>query len=262
MPAYPALALLIGSAMAAEGAGIETWIRRGTRTLSGILLCAAIAAATLWFLVKDVPAPGDISSALRLNPGAYTLSLGHIEDLTLQSFAYLRAPLLVAAVAFLIGAFGTIRAAGQKAFLATGIMAVLFFQAARMALVVFDPYMASRPLAEALLHAPPGKLIVDHHYYTFSSIFFYTNRDALLLNGRINNMVYGSYAPGAPDVFIDDRQWKQLWSEPERYYLVASRSALPRLEALAGNEALNIVAESGGKLVVTNLPLSPVSLRQ
>jgi 4-amino-4-deoxy-L-arabinose transferase-like glycosyltransferase len=262
MPAYPALALLIGSAMAAEGAGIETWIRRGTRTLSGILFCAAIAAGALWFLVKDVSAPGDISSALRLNPGAYTLSLGHIEDLTLRSFAYLRAPLLVAAIAFLIGALGTIRAAGQKAFLAAAFMAVLFFQAARMALVVFDPYMASRPLAEALLHAPPGKLIVDHHYYTFSSIFFYTNRDALLLNGRINNMVYGSYAPGAPDVFIDDQQWKQLWSEPERYYLVASRSALPRLEALAGNEALNIVAESGGKLVVTNLPLSPVSLRQ
>ena len=83
-------------------------------------------------------------------------------------------------------------------------MAVLFFQAARMALVVFDPYLSSRPLAEALLRAPPGKLIVDHHYYTFSSIFFYTNRDALLLNGRFNNLVYGSYAPGAPNVFIDD----------------------------------------------------------
>ena len=52
---------------------------------------------------------------------------------------------------------------------------------------------------------------MDHHYYTFSSIFFYTNRDALLVNGRFNNLVYGSYAPGAPDVFIDDQQWKALW---------------------------------------------------
>jgi len=41
---------------------------------------------------------------------------------------------------------------------------------------------------------------VDHHYYTYSSIFFYTGRSALLLNGRYNNLVYGSYAPGAPDV--------------------------------------------------------------
>ena len=106
-------------------------------------------------------------------------------------------------------------------------MSVLFFQAARMALVVFDPYMSSRPLAEALLRSPQGKLIVDHHYYTFSSIFFYTDRDALLLNGRINNLVYGSYAPGAPNVFIDDQQWKQLWRSPERCYLVASQSAAP-----------------------------------
>ena len=77
-------------------------------------------------------------------------------------------------------------------------MMVLFFHAARLALVVFDPYMSSRPLAEALLSAPPGKLIVDDQYYTFSSVFFYTNRRALLLNGRVNNLVYGSYAPDAP----------------------------------------------------------------
>ena len=258
MPAYPAFALLTGTAMAAGGA----WIRRGTRVLCGVLLCAALAAGTLWFLVRNVPAPGDISTALRLHPGAYTLSLGHIEDLTLSSFAYLRAPLLMAAVALLIGAIGTLRANGTRAFLAAAVMSVLFFQAARMALVVFDPYMSSRPLAEALVRSPKGKLIIDHHYYTFSSIFFYTNRDALLLNGRINNLVYGSYAPGAPNVFIDDQQWKQLWRSPERCYLVASQSAAPRLESLVGRDVLNIVAESGGKMVLTNQPLASDNLKK
>ena len=103
-----------------------------------------------------------------------------------------------------------------------------------MALVVFDPYMSSRPLAEALLRAPEGKLIVDHHYYTFSSIFFYTNRTALLLNGRINNLVYGSYAPGAPDVFIDDEQWKNLWLGKERAVTSWRRSRRPRFGKLVG----------------------------
>jgi 4-amino-4-deoxy-L-arabinose transferase-like glycosyltransferase len=259
MPCYPALALLIGSAMAAGG----DWIRRGTRVLCAIFLCAAIAAGALWFLVRNLPAPGDISSALSLHPGAYTLSLGHIEDLTLNAFAYLRAPLVAASVAFLIGAIGTMRSNGDRAFLAIAAMAVLFFQAARMALVVFDPYLSSRPLANALLQAPPGKLIVDHHYYTFSSVFFYTGRDALLLNGRFNNLVYGSYAPGAPNIFIDDREWKRMWESGERCCLVASRSAVPRLEKLVGPMgqtsglpgALNVLAESGGKLVLTNLPL-------
>jgi 4-amino-4-deoxy-L-arabinose transferase-like glycosyltransferase len=249
MPCYPALALLAGSAMAAGGA----WVRRGTRVLSGLLFCAGSAAAVLWFLVRNVPTPGDISSALSQHPGAYTLSLGHMGDLTLASFAYLRAPLLLAAAAFFVGAAGTARA-GQRAFLAAAVSLVLFFQAARMALVVFDPYMSSRPIADALLRAPAGKLIVDHHYYTFSSIFFYTNREALLLNGRINNLVYGSYAPGAPDVFIDDSQWTALWLAPERCYLVAAQSAMPRLEQLVGSGRLNVIVSSGGKVLLSNRP--------
>jgi 4-amino-4-deoxy-L-arabinose transferase-like glycosyltransferase len=257
MPCYPALALLTGSAMAAGG----DWIRRGTRVLSIVLFCAGAAAATLWFLVRNLPAPGDISAALSRNPGAYTLSLGHIEDLTLASFAYLRWPLLVAAIAFLGGAIGLFRAAGQRAFLVGAISLVLFFQAARMALVVFDPYLSSRPLAEALLRSPSGTLIIDHHYYTFSSIFFYMNRDAYLLNGRFNNLVYGSYAPGAPDVFIDDAQWKNMWLSPQRYYLVASESALSRLEPLVGKDHLNVIAQSGGKVALSNQPVQSSSLR-
>ena len=248
MPCYPALALLIGSAMAAGG----DWVRRGTRVLCAILAVSGVAALGLFFAVKGYPTPGDISSALSQHPGAYTLSLGHMGDLTIPSFAYLRAPLLLAGIAFLLGAFGTLRATGQRAFLAAAVMAVLFFQAARMALVVFGPFLSSRPLAEALLHAPSGKLMVDHHYYTFSSIFFYTNREALLVNGRFNNLVYGSYAPGAPDVFIDDQQWKTMWLEPQRCYLVVKASETPRLEKLVGHERLKIVGESGGKLLLTN----------
>jgi Dolichyl-phosphate-mannose-protein mannosyltransferase len=248
MPCYPALALLLGSAMAAGGA----WIKWGTRVLALIAACCAIAAGTLFFMTGGLPTPGDISSALSQNPDAYTLSLGHIEDLNLKSFAYLRTPLLAAAIAFAIGSIGAMLLAGKRAFLAAGFMMVLFFQAARMALVVFDPYMSSRPLAEALLRAPAGKLIVDHHYYTFSSIFFYTNRDALLLNGRFNNLVYGSYAPDAPNAFLNDEQWKNMWLGPERCYTVLSETARTRLEKLVGADRLNILAESGGKLILCN----------
>jgi 4-amino-4-deoxy-L-arabinose transferase-like glycosyltransferase len=248
MPCYPALALLLGSAMAAGG----NLIRYGTRVLCGVFIAAAAAVLTLYFLAWNLPAPGDISSALSSNPGAYKLSLGHMEDLTIASFAYLRLPLLVAALAFLVGAAGTFRAKGQRAFLAVALMAILFFQAARIAMAAFDPFLSSRPLAETLRRSPPGQLIVDHHYYTFSSIFFYTNRTALLLNGRFNNLVYGSYAPGAPNVFIDDAQWKMLWLQPERCYLVITREAAARLKNLVEPTLLTVVAQSGGKLLLTN----------
>jgi len=252
MPCYPALALLLGSAMAAGG----NWIRRGTYVLCGVAATAAIVTLTLFFLVRHVPAPGDISSALSQHPSAYKLSLGHMEDLTIESFAYLRVPLLIAAGAFLVGAVGAFRSAGLRAFLSAALMMVLFFHAARLAMVVFDPYLSSRPLAEALLRAPEGKLISGKAYYTFSSIFFYTNRTALILNGRFNNLEYGSYAPGAPSVFIEDAQFKELWLQPERYYLVALDSGVPALENLVGRDRLSVVASSGGKSLLTNHPLA------
>jgi 4-amino-4-deoxy-L-arabinose transferase-like glycosyltransferase len=251
MPCYPALALLLGSAMAAGGA----WIRRGNWVLCAIALCAAVVCIALAAAVWNYPAPGDISSALESRPGTYTLSLDHMRDLTLRSFAYLKLPLLLAGIAFLVGCAGTFRAKALRAYFAAALMMVLFFHAARLALVVFDPYLSSRPLASALLRAPHGDLVVDHHYYTYSSVFFYTNRTALLLNGRFNNLVYGSYAPDAPDVFIDDREFRERWLKPARCYLVVAEAAVPRLEQLVGAENLRTVVRSGGKALFTNLPL-------
>ena len=138
---------------------------------------------------------------------------------------------------------------------AAALMMVIFFHAARLALVVFDPYMSSRPLAEALLKAPPGKLIVNHHYYEFSSVFFYTNRTAYLLNGRFNNLVYGSYAPGSADVFLDDAQFQRMWKEPQRYYLVADRPQLERIVTVVPRTDLKLVLASGGKFLFSNQPV-------
>ena len=248
MPCYPALALLLGSAMAMGG----DWIRWGTRALAVVTGCAGLAALAILIAVRHVPAPGDIAGALSQHPGAYTFSLGHMEDLTLESFAYLRLPLGVAAAAFLAGALASARWVGQRAFLAGALMMLLFFHAARMALVVFDPYLSSRPLGEALLHSPEGRLIVDNHYFTYSSVLFYANREALLLNGLRHNMEYGAAAPGAPKIFIDDARFKELWLTPERSYVVADKAAMPRFERLVGREQLNVVVLSGGKVVLTN----------
>ena len=255
MPCYPALALLLGAAMADGGA----WVRRGTRALQVLAGAAGTLALVLAWLVRNTPTPGDISVALSQNPGAYKLSLGHMEDLTLSSLAYLRLPLVLAGLAFLLGAFlapalGRVRRIGKDtaAFLAAALMMIIFFHAARLAMVAFDPYLSSRPLADALLRAPLGKLVVEGHDYPFSSVIFYADRDALLLNGRRQNLVYGSYAPGAPDVFLDDAGWKALWLTGERCYLVTKEAQRPRLERLVGLPALHVVAASGGKLLLSN----------
>jgi hypothetical protein len=245
MPCYPALALLIGCAIAAGG----RWIRFGQVVLCIISGLATAIIAVILTQVWTKPTPGDISTALTQHPDVYTLSLGHMGDLTLASFAYLRTPLMVAGIAFLIGATAFL---WRKPFFAFAVMMVLFFHAARLALVVFDPYLSSRPLAEALLKAPPGELIEDNAYYTFSSVFFYTNRRALLVNGRKTNLEYGSYAPGAPPVFIDDADFQRLWSRSSRFYLLVEGPSLPHYQSLVGPDALQVVAAAGGKFLLTN----------
>jgi 4-amino-4-deoxy-L-arabinose transferase-like glycosyltransferase len=249
MPCYPALALLLGSAMASEG----KWIHRGSRVLGGVTALAALTAIGIAFAVRNLPTPGDISSALSHHPSAYTLSLGHMLDLTYDSFAYLRLPLCLAGAAFLLGAAGNLCWSGIRAFLTTGLMMILFFHAARLALVVFDPYLSSRQLANAFLSAPPGELIVDHHFYTFSSVIFYTNQNPLLLNGKFNNLEYGAAAPGAPAVFLNDSEFKALWTSGNRYYLVASQKGIDRVEQFVGREQFETVSISGGKFLLTNV---------
>ena len=251
MPCYPALALLIGSAMTTGGA----WIRRGTRVLGGITALAAIGAFGIILKVRSLPTPGDISNALSSHPSAYTLSLGHMLDLTFPSFAYLRLPLIIAGIAFLIGALGNLLSKDSRAFLMSALMMILFFHAARLALITFDPFLSSRPLADAYMKSPPGGLILDRHYYTFSSVVFYSGVEPLLLNGRRMNLEYGAAAPDAPHVFLDDSEFVRLWKGKERYYLVGSRGGIQRATNLVGGDSVDTVASSGGKMLVTNAPI-------
>ena len=114
MPVYPALALLLGSAMAND----SKLSRSGTRVVGVIAALTAVAIGLLLWNVCGLPTPGDISSALQQHPEAYTLSLGHMGDLTIRSFAYLRGPLALAGFAFIAGAVGALWLSGKRAFLA------------------------------------------------------------------------------------------------------------------------------------------------
>ena len=253
MPIYPALALLLGAALASGG----TRLRAGTWTLQLVSAVIFAALAFILLMVWRLPAAGDISQALTQHPELYTLSMGHMGDLTLNAFAYLKLPLAVAAIAFAAITLGLARWRNniRRTVMVVAVGMVIFFQAARLALVRFDSYLGSYPLAQSLMKSPPGQLVEANAYYAFSSVFFYTGRTALLLNGRMNNLEYGSYAPGAPNVFIDDAKFSALWQSPSRCYLLAYGSEKARLELLVGPANLHVVAENAGNYLFTNLAI-------
>jgi hypothetical protein len=251
MPAYPAIALLIGSAMAESSERAWKICIRIAGSVAGI---ACIAIFGLLWASWGYATPGDISQALSQDPEAYTLSLGHMGDLTLKSFAYLRLPLVIAGIATLLGTAGAWLMRGRRAAFALAVMMVLFLQAARLALIAFDPYLGSYPIADALNHAPPGRFILDDAYYEMSGVFFYTNRAALILNGRRNNLEYGSYAPGAPHVFIGDLDFVERWRSGERWYVATEDEKVQHLRDLVGGESLHRVAGAGGKTLYVNRP--------
>ncbi len=253
MPIYPALALLIGSAASAGGRRVQA----ATHVLlaATTLLCAALTL--LLVLVWRLPAPGNISRALTQHPELYTLSMGHMRDLTLNAFAYLKLPLALAALAFGAMSIGIVRSRSdfKRVVIVLAAGMVIFFQAARIALVRFDSYLGSYPLAQGLQQSPPGQLIEANSYYAFSSVFFYTGRSALLLNGRNNNLEYGSYSPGAPGVFIDDGEFTSLWMGSGRCYLLAYGTEMPHLTQLVGGSNLRVVTENAGNYLLTNYAL-------
>lgn len=253
MPIYPAVALLVGSVLSEKGKRVSI----SNKILAVIFAGFSIVLATILLMVWHKPAAGNIASALTQHPELYTLSLGHIRDLTLSAFAYLRFPLGLAALAFGAGAVGLVASRNNvlRAALVLAVGMIVFFQASRIALVRFQDYLGSYPLAQSLQQSPPGQLIEADAYYAFSSVFFYTGSSALLWNGRETNLEYGSNAPGAQQVFIDDGGFASRWRETSRYYLLVYGSDLPHMREVVPPSTLYVVKENAGNYLLTNHPI-------
>jgi 4-amino-4-deoxy-L-arabinose transferase-like glycosyltransferase len=262
MPAYPALALLIGRAIAKReelaneaGGQRSLLIAQGALALFGLLVFAAGAYAFLG--TRHLTVEGDISTALSRNPDAYALSLGHVLDLTPQSLVALRAPIVGTALTF--GVFTTLalllrwNRKQDGSILSVAVMMTAFFFFAHQSLAVFEPYLSSRPLAEAINREyKDGEIIViNGEYEGGSSLNFYTRKMVYILNGRSSNLEYGSYFEDAPQIFLNSQDLARLWNEPARVYLFTDASKLGELTAALPAPAHRF-AESGGKLILTN----------
>jgi len=117
---------------------------------------------------------------------------------------------------------------------------------------VFAPVLGSKPLAVAIQRElqPSDQIVCDGEYANASSVNFYTGRQMLIFNGRINGLWYGSLFPDAAPIFIDDAQLAHAWTGLDRiYFVTGGDDRRAYLEKLGPTYEL---ARAGGKFIFTN----------
>jgi 4-amino-4-deoxy-L-arabinose transferase-like glycosyltransferase len=260
-PAYFPILLLIAARLAnEEESGSRRWPLWSSGALTVICIgISTVLAAGLWNS-RHLPFVADIGTVLaKPNLQAETLSMGHMLDLTGESFAALRLPAIMAAVILLIGpavAFWLRRRGSQfAATWTTAATMAVFLIAAHIALVRFDPFLGSRSMARQI--APELRLndrVMIYGDQSFgSSLLFYLRRPIELVNGNTTSMWWGSTYADAPHIFLDDQALLRAWISPERVFLFVPEHERAKVEALLPGP-LHIASEVSGKVILTNHP--------
>lgn len=262
--AWPAMALLLGLGIADAEVSDKKWLKPVQRVLAA--LGVAMAAVAGYFLIgtMHIAAASDVANHLDLrSPENYLTGMVHLLDLTPESVADLRVPILLSSLSLLI-AFAVAWALRERGihWLATVCLAVGmvgFILAAHIAHDVLNPTLSSRTLALLLKKdlKPDDQIALYGDIRVAPGIAFYSHRGVLLYNATGSNLEFGSHYPDAPKRFFDDLDFTRLWEGSKRVFLVVSAEHIKDVrERLPGN-SIWVFAETGGKTVYVNQPLEP-----
>jgi 4-amino-4-deoxy-L-arabinose transferase-like glycosyltransferase len=264
IPALPALAVIAGLWLAREStAPGDSTMRRLAGRCAGLIMGLGIAVFVLaaFFILKvpPLPANAELAEVLKKTPELYALSFGHFFDLTPKAMGAFRFPLALTGAAFLVGTtlswLFRRRSCGLKANLALTLMMVVVLYAVHLALITFSPILGSKVLAAAIRadYHPGDVVVVDGEYSAASSVNFYTGIQLHLVNGRVNDLWYGSLFPDAPPIFENDASFAQLWLGSHRVFFITFNERGPEKLRRLGS-AYHELAHSGGKAVFVNQP--------
>ncbi|HZY64175.1 MAG TPA: glycosyltransferase family 39 protein [Edaphobacter sp.] len=271
-PAYVPLLILIAVALTRAEAAFTTdnssrrWI--AFAQIAFMVIGFAVAAALvsgLWSSrhLAFVPDIGDLLA--HRDVGNYTLSMSHFFDLTDASFAALRLPAALAAITFCLGpAVAWILRAKQRHVAATTAIALtsgVFLIAAHIAFIRFAPMLSSKKIADKIeaLEAS-GAISRDNTVLMYgdqaygSSIPFYLGRQVDLVEGRSTSMLFGSYFPDAPHIFLTNSDLLKMWGTGDRKLLFVPLEKRDIVDQLLGNNKI-LLQETSGKALYTDRPL-------
>ena len=271
-PAYLPLLMLLAAALTraesaySEDKSYRRWITVANAAFTIIGLAAAIALALGLWNSRKLPYVADIGDLLaHRSVGAYTLSMSHFFDLTGPSFAALRLPASLAALALACGPaiawLLRIKRRHLAATTAVALTSAVFLIAAHIAFVRFAPMLSSEDLAEKIQELEDDQNISrDNQILLYgdqaygSSIPFYLDRQALLVNGRTSSMLFGSTFPDAPHIFLTDADLLRIWGTGERKILFVPLEKRDEVDQLLGARKI-LLEETSGKALFTDRPL-------
>jgi 4-amino-4-deoxy-L-arabinose transferase-like glycosyltransferase len=263
-PALPALALLIGDWLSQEEGEEGAALRRSGRWSSAVLFVLGLAgflAATLLAYHASPPPPGtDVAELLSHNPETIPFLFDRMAELNLAALGVFRWPLLATGIALLLGTGSNwlwrrrgSPAAGNWSLAA--MMVVILF-CILQAMVIFEPVISSKALAQAIegAYRTGDVIVINAEYEKGSTVNFYAGVPVHVLNNRTGNLWYGSLFPDAPRVHVDNAWLAQQWNSPARVFLWTEKRHRDR--ALLGIDPQQVweLAASGGKVILTNRP--------
>jgi 4-amino-4-deoxy-L-arabinose transferase-like glycosyltransferase len=239
-------------------------IAHATFTILGIIIALTLAYG-LWTSrhIAFVPDIGDLLA--HRNVSNYTLSMASLFDLTGPSFAALRLPATLAAIAFLFGpAAAWLLRTKRRHLSATTTIAItsaIFLVAAHIAFARFAPMLSSKNFAETIQQleathsiSPQNKVLLYGDQAYGSSIHFYLGRDVSLVDGRSTSMLFGSTFPDAPPIFLTPQDLLNTWGKGERKILFVPIEKRDEVDHLLGKDKI-LLKESSGKSLYTDRPL-------
>jgi 4-amino-4-deoxy-L-arabinose transferase-like glycosyltransferase len=282
-PAWPALLILIAGLLANteerrsndEGRPLLSlsWLTGAQAVFAIVGVLAALALGWGLWQSRHLPFVADIGTLLaHRDVGDYTLATSHFFDLTGPSFAALRLPASLAAIALLIGpAVSWLLRLKRKHLAATTTLALtsaVFLVAAHIAFARFEPMLSSKQLADAILAkgSASDTFIIYGDQSDASSVIFYTHnflrKPAELVMqpcspyGEGSSLLWGSCWPDAPKIFLSEDQLRQQWGTGERKWLFAQDTNQSKVQQLLAGR-LYPVQSIADKALWTDRPLTP-----
>lgn len=272
-PVYLPLLLLLAAALARiermpKQLAPGRWLTfaHAAYTVLGFIVAGALAYG-LWSS-RHLPFVPDIGDLLaHRDVGGYTLSMSHFFDLTGPSFAALRLPAAMAAVAFAVGPLAAWwlrrRDHPMSSTLTVALTSAAFLIAAHIALVRFAPMLSSHDFATTIQAlerdgnmAPNTEVMIFGDQAFGSSIPFYLGHPVELVDGRSTSMLFGSLFPDAPPIFLTSHDLLAQWGHGTRKVLFVPPEKRATVDRLLGSHQI-ILKQTSGKALITDRPLAP-----